>query len=296
MLNDRDTPKITLDDPDAALPSGGETCLVSIYGPDLGRRWSLDLDEMIIGRESSCAVSVPIDTVSRRHCRLCLRGGEVFLTDLGSTNGTALNDEALPPNEEFALRSGDRIRAGSAIFKFLRGDDVESLYHEEIYRTMIVDGLTDAHSRRFLTEFLEREMARCGRHARPLSLVLFEIDELKRVNDDFGHLNGDQVLREIADLVREKVRREDCFARFGGDEFAVVLTETDLAHAREFGELLGQRVEAHEFRVGSETIPVTISIGVATMGREQREAAAFLAAAYARLYEAKEAGRNRVAG
>ena len=296
MLKDRDTPRITLSDPDAAVPSGGETCLVAIYGPNLGRRWSLDLDEMILGRESSCAISIPIDTVSRRHCRLRQRGGAVFLTDLGSTNGTALNDEPLPPNEEFALRSGDRIRAGSAILKFLRGGDVESLYHEEIYRTMIADGLTGVHNRRFFTEFLEREMARCVRHTRPLSLVFFDLDEFKLVNDGFGHLSGDEVLREVANLASEQVRREDCFARFGGDEFAVVLTETDLPAAREFAERLRQRIEANEFRVGSETIPVTVSVGVATMSSDQRAPAAFLAAADARLYEAKEAGRNRVAG
>ena len=296
MLIDRATPKIRPADPDAAqLPSGAETCLVSIYGPNLGRRWSLDLDEMIVGREDECDIAVPIDTVSRRHCLLRQRGGAVFIADLGSTNGTALNDDALPPNEEFALRSGDRIRVGSAIFKFLRGADVESLYHEEIYRTMIADGLTGAHSRRYLTEFLEREMARCRRHGRPLSVVLFDLDEFKLVNDGFGHLNGDQVLREIADLVREQVRREDCFARFGGDEFAVVLTESDLDHARAFAERLRQRVEAHEFRVASEAIPVTISIGIAAMDDGLREAALFLAAADARLYEARSAGRNRIA-
>jgi diguanylate cyclase (GGDEF)-like protein len=295
MLTDRDTPKITQSDPDAAAPSGGQTCLVSIYGPNLGRRWSLDRDEMIVGRESECDVAVPIDTVSRRHCRLRLRGGAVFVTDLASTNGTAVNDDVLPANEEFTLRSGDRIRVGAAIFKFLRGGDVESLYHEEIYRTMIADGLTGAHNRRFFTEFLEREMARCVRHARPLALILFDLDEFKRVNDGFGHLNGDQVLREIAVLVREQVRREDCFARFGGDEFAVVLTETGLANAREFAERLRQRVETHEFRVGSETIPVTISVGVVAMASDKREAVQFIAAADTRLYEAKSAGRNRVA-
>ena len=296
IANDRDTPKVTLADSDAMAPSGGETCLVSIYGPNLGRRWSLDRDEIVVGREGNCDVMVPIETVSRQHCRLRLRGGAVFLIDLASTNGTALNDEALAPNQEFALRSGDRIRVGSAIFKYLRGDDVESLYHEEIYRTMIADGLTGANNRRYFTEFLEREMARCQRHGRPLALLLFDIDHFKRVNDNFGHLSGDHVLREIAELVREQVRREDCFARYGGEEFAVVLAETSLEAAREFAERLRERVEAHAFQVGSELIAVTISIGVAVMGKEQREPAAFLAAVDAHLYEAKAAGRNRVAG
>jgi diguanylate cyclase (GGDEF)-like protein len=296
MPNDRDTPRVTLTDSDAITPSGGEACLVSIYGPNLGRRWSLDRDEIVVGRDGDCDVLVPIDTVSRRHCRLRQSDGAVFLTDLGSTNGTALNDEALAPNEEFALRAGDRIRVGSAIFKYLRGGDVESLYHEEIYRTMIADGLTGASNRRFFTEFLEREMARCQRHGRPLSLVLFDLDHFKLVNDGFGHLTGDEVLREVAKLVREQVRREDCFARYGGEEFAVVLTETNLEAARAFAERLRGRVEAHEFSAGSESIPVTISVGLAAMGKDTSEPADFLAAVDAHLYEAKSAGRNRVAG
>ena len=296
MPNDHDTPRVTLTDSDAIAPSGGETCLVSIYGPNLGRRWSLDRYEIVVGREGDCDVLVPIDTVSRRHCRLLQRGGAVFLTDLGSTNGTALNDEALAPNEEFALRSGDRIRVGSAIFKYLRGGDVESLYHEEIYRTMTTDGLTGANNRRYFTGFLEREMARCQRHGRPLSLVLFDLDHFKLVNDSFGHLTGDEVLREVAKLVREQVRREDCFARYGGEEFAVLLTETNLEAAREFAERLRGRVEAHEFKAGSESIAVTISVGVAAMDKHELEPDAFLAAVDAHLYEAKSAGRNRVAG
>ena len=296
MLNDPDTPRVTLTDSDAIAPSGGETCLVLIYGPNLGRRWSLDRDEIVVGREGPCDVVVPVDTVSRLHCRLRQREGVVFLSDLGSTNGTALNDDTLPPNEEFALHSGDRIRVGSAIFKYLRGGDVESLYHEEIYRTTVADGLTGANNRRFFSEFLEREMARCRRHGRPLSLVLFDLDHFKLVNDGFGHLSGDQVLRDVAGLVREQVRREDCFARFGGEQFAVVLTETNLEAAQHFAERLRQRVEAHEFRAGSESIAVTISIGVAELGKDKRDAADFIAAVDANLYEAKSAGRNRVVG
>jgi len=297
MLADRDTPHVTLVDRGAAAPvAGGETCLVSIYGPNLGRRWSLDRDEVVIGREAGCDILVPIDTVSRRHCAVRRSAGGFVLADLGSTNGTAVNDDALPAHEDRVLRSGDRIRVGSAIFKFLRGGDVESLYHEEIYRTMIVDGLTGAHNRRFLTEFVEREMARWVRHGRPVSLLLFDVDHFKRVNDDHGHLTGDHVLREVAKLAREQVRREDCFARFGGEEFAVVLTETGLAAARIFAERLRQRIETHDFLAGGERIAVTISVGLAAMGPETRELADFLAAADAQLYEAKTSGRNRIAG
>src|SRR5690606_36063423 len=190
---------------------------------------------------------------------------------------------------------GDRLRAGGAILKFLHGDHVEALYHEEIYRTMIVDGLTQAHNRRFLLEFLDRELARHQRHRRPLSLLLFDLDDFKRINDDWGHLTGDAVLRELAELVRARVRREDCFARWGGEEFAVALSETAPEAARLFAERVRQLVEEHEFKAAGERLPVTISIGVATAGPELRDAETFVATADARLYEAKRQGRNRVA-
>jgi diguanylate cyclase (GGDEF)-like protein len=297
-MTDRDTPpQTTLHEASSApIALPGPACFVSIYGPNLGHRWSLDRAESIIGRDAGCDVSLPIDTVSRRHCRVRIGGNAVFLTDLGSTNGTALNDDVLAPNEEFALRSGDKIRVGSAILKFLRGDDVESLYHEEVYRTMVADGLTGTANRRFLNEFLEREMARTRRHHRTLSLVLFDLDHFKQVNDGFGHLTGDEVLRTVAAIAREQVRREDCLARFGGEEFAVVLTETDLMAARLFAERLRGTIEHHEFRAGNDRLAVTISSGVASMTPEMREPAEFLAAADTRLYEAKAAGRNRTAG
>lgn len=293
---DRDTPIVTQIDRSAIPSAEGPACLVSIYGPHLGKRWSLDAPESTIGRDAACDVSLPIDTVSRRHCRVAVRGTTVTVTDLGSTNGTAVNDEPIAPNHEIALRSGDRVRVGSAILKFLRGGDVESLYHEEIYRTMVADGLTGAANRRLLTEFIEREMARCRRHGRPLALVLFDLDHFKQVNDGFGHLTGDDVLRTVAAIAREQVRREDCLARFGGEEFAVVLTETDLLAARLFAERLRGTIEVHEFLAGGERVPVTISSGVAAMTPEMRSPADFLAAADARLYEAKAAGRNRTAG
>jgi diguanylate cyclase (GGDEF)-like protein len=290
-----DTPKVTLVAIEGGRASGGgESCLVSIYGPSLGHRCAVDRPELVLGRDEGCGVVVPLETVSRRHCRVVTRGGTAFLADLGSTNGTFLNDEPLAAREERELRSGDRIRVGSAIFKYLRGGDVEALYHEEIYRTMIVDGLTGAYNRRFFLEFLEREMARCLRHERPLALVLFDIDHFKRVNDDFGHLTGDAVLREVASQVGGRVRREDCFARYGGEEFAVALLETDLDAARIFAERLRRLVADHECRVAGEPIPVTVSLGVAAMSAEMQEPAQFLKAADARLYQAKREGRNRV--
>jgi diguanylate cyclase (GGDEF)-like protein len=274
----------------------GEGCLVSIYGPDLGKKYTLDCPEVVVGRDADCDIPVPLDTVSRRHCCFQRRDGTSFLRDLGSTNGTFLNDRELPGEKDVALRSGDLVHIGSAIFKFLDGGNVEALYHEEVYRTMIVDGLTGAYNRYYFSESLEREMARAQRHKRPLSLTLFDLDHFKSVNDERGHLVGDSVLREVSTLVRSGIRREEWLARYGGEEFAVVLPETNLERARSFGQRIRLLVQDHVFEVDDVTIPLTISVGVAEMSEQIREPAHFISEVDKRLYEAKRGGRNRVAG
>jgi diguanylate cyclase (GGDEF)-like protein len=274
--------------------AAGDSCLVQIYGPDLGKKWVLDGPEVVIGRDLEADIVVDLDNVSRRHCQFSSREGKVFLKDLGSTNGTYLNDEEVL--EELVLRSGDLVKVGGAIFKFLYGGNVEALYHEEIYRMTIVDGLTQVHNKRYFLEFLEREMARCHRYGRALSLVMMDIDHFKRINDDNGHLAGDYVLRELAALVRQRVRKEECLARYGGEEFALVLPESGPERVRKFGDKLLKLVGDHPFIFEAKKIPVTVSLGVADMAAENTEPHQFIKAADGNLYRAKREGRNRMVG
>jgi diguanylate cyclase (GGDEF)-like protein len=181
-------------------------------------------------------------------------------------------------------------------FKFLAGNDLEAQYHEELYQLAIVDGLTRTFNRRYLMDFLTREISRCRRHSRPLSLLLFDIDRFKEINDRFGHASGDQVLRTIVEVAREGVRREECLARYGGDEFVVVMPETALEGARIVAERTRSRVELHAFAFAGRQIPVTISVGVIELAPSMDDAEAMLAAVDARLYAAKMAGRNAAAG
>jgi two-component system cell cycle response regulator len=269
--------------------------LVVICGPDLGRRIPLAPSALTIGRDDGCDVVVPIDGISRRHCEL-VQGDDVRLRDLGSTNGTWLNGRMLEPGEAPALRTGDRIELVGVAFKFLAGNDLEAQYHEELYQLAIVDGLTRTFNRRYLMEFLGREISRCRRHTRPLSLLLFDIDHFKRINDRFGHAGGDCVLRAIVEVAREGVRREECLARYGGDEFAIVMAETEISGARIVAERMRARVEHHRFEANGREIPVTISVGVASLEPETTDAEAMLAAADAHLYAAKQAGRNAARG
>jgi diguanylate cyclase (GGDEF)-like protein len=276
------------------IQAPGESCLVQIYGPDLGKKYPLADDEITIGRDSKNQVVVDLDNVSRKHARLTSRDSKCFVVDLGSTNGTYLNDHEVL--HETPLRNGDLIKVGGSIFKFLYGGNVEQLYYEEIYRMAIIDGLTQVYNKRYLLEFLEREMARCHRYARALSIIMFDIDHFKQVNDQNGHLAGDHVLRELAGLVRAKVRKEECVGRYGGEEFTIVMPEAGPEKTRRFADKLLRMAADHEFIFEGNRIPVTISIGVADMTADITEPVQFIKAADTQLYKAKRDGRNRVCG
>lgn len=273
----------------------GEACLVLVYppGPDMGKRFPLQRNEVVLGRGSDCDIQVDRDSVSRRHARVFRNGEQWMVEDLGSTNGSYVNDV---PVQRSILRDSDFLKIGAAIFKFLSGAGVEAAYHEEIYRMTIIDGLTGAHNKRSFLEFLEREIARCARHRRPLSLLMFDIDHFKSINDTHGHLTGDYVLKEMSKRLLGRIRREELLARYGGEEFAAVLPETDNAGAMIFGEQIRRLVADDPFEYEGDRFPVTISVGVATVEGEDVDTTAFIKMADDNLYRAKREGRNKVIG
>ncbi len=258
----------------------------------MGKRFVLEERVTRVGRGTDNEIVLDSDAVSRRHAHFEGRGDQWLVSDDGSTNGTFCNDEQVL--REVALRNGDRVKVGSTIFKFLSGADVEAQYHEEIYRLTIVDGLTQIHNKRYLSEALERELLRGRRHGRDLSVMMFDIDHFKRINDLHGHLAGDFVLKEIARLVQSRIRRDEVFARYGGEEFCIILPETALEGAAELGERLRQQIHEHTFVFQKDSIRTTISVGCALMNEDDRTTTELLQRADERLYHAKNTGRNRV--
>ncbi|KFA92855.1 GGDEF domain-containing protein [Archangium violaceum] len=275
-----------------ATPVEAECCIVQIHGPELGKKYALQETEFTIGREEGNHIVVDLDNVSRRHAMIIRKQGRMLVKDLGSTNGTYLNDQEV--TQETVLRSGDLIKVGGSIFKFLTGDNVELQYHETIYTLTIVDGLTGVNNKRYFLEYLEREMGRCHRYGRPLTLMMFDIDFFKKINDVHGHLAGDYVLRELSQTIKRMVRKEQCFARYGGEEFALVVPEDGLEKARIFAEKIRQTIEKKQFVFENQEIPVTLSLGVADMTPDMVEPLQFIKVADANLYKAKKTGRNRV--
>ena len=274
-------------------PVAKEACLVVIYGLELGKKFNLNRPQIIIGRSSKADIQIDQEAVSRNHCKIINTGNAIMLRDMGSTNGTYVNDEMI---DEYVLRDGDFIKVGRCIFKFLSGNNIENAYHEEIYRLTTVDGLTQVFNRRYFVETLEREIGRALRYRRDLSLIMFDIDRFKGVNDSFGHLAGDHVLKHLASVIKTRIRREDVLARYGGEEFAIVLPEIDHYNAMQFAEKIRKLVEVAEFKFEDALIPVTVSIGVASLRGEIEDALEFIKQADTHLFAAKEGGRNRVVG
>jgi diguanylate cyclase (GGDEF)-like protein len=268
-----------------------DACLVVIIGDEIGKRVKLEESDVSIGRASTSDIQLDMDNVSRNHAQVTRTALGWVVRDQGSTNGTFVNDVRV---QERALKDGDQIRIGRAMLKFLMGGNVEAQYHEEIYRLMTIDGLTQVHNKRHFQESLEREFARSKRYGNPFALVMFDIDHFKRINDTYGHLAGDEVLRRMGALVTKKVRTNDIVARVGGEEFAVILPEAGRPGGLALAEKLRKLVESEQFTYNGIVVPVTVSLGVAGFEASFENAEALISRADEKLYEAKRGGRNRV--
>ncbi len=290
ILSDHES-TVVMRSSDALVRPTGEDCLVCIYGGPIGKRFILGQDETTIGRGKKCTIVVEHSTVSRQHAGLTGSRGQRFVEDLGSTNGVYINGVL---DKKKGLQSGDYIKIGDVIFKYLAGDNIESIYHEEIYRLAIEDGLTQIPNKRAFDAFLEREFARAARYDRPLCLMMIDIDRFKQINDQFGHVAGDHTLTALASLLKPRIRKDECFARYGGEEFSVVMPESTLNGAARYAEIIRAYVESYKFTFEGSQIPLTVSIGVAQHRKEIKTPEGLIQAADKCLLLAKKLGRNRV--
>ena len=287
-----DTTQRTLFSEGPLRPAPRPACVVVIHGEGLGRRADLHAEPVLIGRSPEADLSIQHKSVSRQHCRIWREGDTCRIRDLGATNTTLVNDAGL--QGEVVLADGDRITVGESILKFIAQDSVEARYHEEIYQLAVNDPLTDLYNRRHFCEMVDKEIGRALRHGRPLALCIIDVDLFKPVNDRYGHISGDEVLRRIGALVRVHARGEDVAARIGGEEFALLLPECDLDDAGALAERLRAAVAAEVFAPGGEPQRITISIGIAGLAAGRDSRGPLMGAADKALYRAKSEGRNCV--
>jgi diguanylate cyclase (GGDEF)-like protein len=289
--DDRDTTQRTELSPGPRRSGPQTACVVVIHGEGLGKRVDVGERPIIVGRSHECDLQIAHPSISRQHCSIWRDAGGYRVRDLGSTNRTRVNESRI---EEAALADGDHVTVGETILKFISHASVEARYHEEVYQLATHDALTELYNRRHFLELLEKEIARAQRHERPLALAILDVDLFKRVNDEYGHIAGDGVLKQIAEVLRQHVRGEDVAARIGGEEFAVLLPEAEPGAAIAFCERLRESIAATPFAPGGTPRTITISIGLADLAASRTDRSAIMRAADAALYEAKEQGRNRV--
>jgi diguanylate cyclase (GGDEF)-like protein len=267
-------------------------CVVVIHGERLGRRADIDRRKVMVGRSDDADFCIPHRSVSRKHCVFWRDGDTYHVRDLGATNPVRVNDIAV---HEAALEDGDQIAVGECILKFISPQSIEARYHAEMQQLATNDALTELPNRRHFVEACDKELMRSQRLGLPLAMCIVDIDFFKRINDEYGHIAGDEALRQLALVLRGFVRPGDIAARIGGEEFAVVLPETAAEEAvARFGEPLRIAIEQSTFTLDGEVRQLTVSIGISGLcpGRETRSK--LMQAADAALYRAKNEGRNRV--
>lgn len=300
MVEERETTETSavsgLEPSERANPGEEErhAAILVIAGPRVGQMRKIDDDGLVVGREPTCELHLPDPGVSREHARIRELDEAVRLEDLDSSNGTYVNGNDIGSDRE--LEHGDKITMGtSTVLKFAYQDPVEETFQQKMYEASLRDELTGAYNKTFLLEHLRSEISYARRHETPLSLVLFDLDRFKKLNDTHGHVAGDAVLRELAETVRQSIRTEDTFARYGGEEFAIALRNVGLDGAEQMGERIRREIEAQTFEHEGQHLDVTVSVGVAEYREVEPESVeAFITAADEALYEAKAAGRNTV--
>ena len=271
-------------------PESG-ACLITIHGQQLGKKFDLPMDELIIGRGEQTGIRINEENVSRQHARVVRKGHEVLIEDLNSTNGTFVNTKKVTTQ---VLKTGDLVLIGNTILKYVAGSNVENQYHEEIYRLATLDGLTQVYNKAFFMDKLAEEFSRSRRYGRDLSLIMFDFDHFRDLNNTYGHLAGDYALKKTALVIMKSMRKEDILGRYGGEEFAILLPEIAVQNALLLAEKLRKLVEETQYEHNNIRFQATISLGVAQVTKDTRTMKQFLEKADQALYKAKAQGRNCV--
>jgi diguanylate cyclase (GGDEF)-like protein len=271
--------------------------LVVLMGPTgyVGKQFPLTKAESIIGRSIECQIFIDDRSVSRSHARINVAGTEVVIMDMGSSNKTVVNGALLPDAQPYRLKNNDQIKTGNVIFKYLEQGNIEAITNKELNEKAEKDGLTGAYSKGALLEKGPEAVKRSEFLNEELSILVFDLDHFKKINDNYGHAGGDYVLKTLCNIVGTKmVRSMDYFARYGGEEFVIILQGSSIKTANEVAERIRATIETSSFLFEGKTIPVTISVGVASRIVGEVTWEALFNRADEALYRSKQSGRNRV--
>jgi len=269
--------------------------IVVLMGPAgyQGKQWALT-DGFVIGRAVESHVFIDDKSLSRSHARIDLKNSEVTIVDLGSTNKTVVNGTVLPPLAPCILKNNDQVKTGNVIFKFLERGNIEALTAQALFEKANRDALTGIYSKGALIERGPEAIKRSEVLNEPLSVMVFDIDHFKKINDTHGHPCGDYVLKELCRAVNKLIRSNDFFARYGGEEFVLILSGTPTKTAGEIAERVRHTIQTHDFSFEDKKILVTVSVGVTSKQANEFDWAAIFDRADKALFVSKQNGRNKV--
>jgi diguanylate cyclase (GGDEF)-like protein len=294
-MRDSDTVRI---DPGASEFGPGEKAalLQVIRGADIGLEYEIQPGDNIIGRQKGVNIMIVNKSISRRHAQIVYKPDEspeqrYLIYDLQSTNGTKVNNQSV---DSCALRDGDRVQFGSVVCKFMEIDSLERSYLQELKKLIEYDKQTQLLQLKPFYQRLQESLTEAESAGRTLSILMMDLDGLKRINDLHGHLVGTQVIIEIAKLIQEELSPFGVAALYGGDEFVGYLPNTEKLSAQEKAERLRKRVDELRFTEKDVEQRVTISIGVSEYPSDALEMMPLVGNADKALYVAKASGKNCV--
>jgi len=268
-------------------------CLLVVGGDLNGTIFDLDDGDTIVGRNPDCTIPLEFQGISRQHFKITVHNDIANVTDMGSSNGTFVNNQKIEGSPE--LIKGDHIKIGSVALKFLPKGDTERLTYDKLQEDANTDGLTKCYNKMYFNKKLDLEVKKSKVTGQPLSLIIFDLDHFKHLNDNYGHDAGDYVLAEKANILRDNgIRKGDTFARYGGEEFVVLLPNTNLKQAFEIAERLRKLVFEHEFIYDGKRLPVAASIGVADYRQGVNTGTDLFKRADSAVFKSKDGGRNQV--
>jgi len=277
--------------PPSSFPNRPVLTLLS--GVNAGQIFSIERSVTVIGRARDAWVRLDDVGISRRHACIRRKGPATFvIEDTGSTNGVYVNGERI---ETATLTPGDQVQVGSeVILRFGLVDGAEEALSRQLFEASTRDALTGAFNRKYFMGRLTSEVAYAQRHDTRLALLLFDLDHFKKVNDVHGHIVGDTVLRHVGTLVARLLRAEDVFSRYGGEEFTVLVRGIGSENVLRLAHRIRKTVADGKLPRELAALKVTVSIGMAFLDKPNETGVGLLQTADARMYVAKERGRNCV--
>jgi diguanylate cyclase (GGDEF)-like protein len=298
-MDDQTQDRTIRESPHASLTPAVATAtsprLTVISGGTAGRVCTLSPGQAtVIGRGADADLPLEDRRVSREHAKITIDSkGTPVLEDLGSSNGTFLNGS---PIRRHKLKEGDKLQLGSgAILKFSYQNEVEQGVQQELADRAIKDGLTEIYTEQYLLDRIGTEFAYALRHKSDLALLMFEADDLENVRATHGTPACEFILKELASLVKQALRAEDVFARYGETAFVVLAREITDAGALVLAQRLRRAIKSHNFAFQKTRIPVTISIGMATGSDKAKKPAKLIQIAEKYLRRA-QAAKNSIGG